>query len=179
MPTPTDRLAALRDGGPHLLPRDPRRPRRERLDSDGLGLTVEYPSPLVLAETFARPVLEVDRVLYRDGSAIRAVIGDAATPVPLAALAADLRVALEALPDRDDAGRPTATFRSSSPSAAPPRSTPTSSTPSAPSAGATSSRSGGRPARSSPPPRPARRRRSAQTTAPVSSPTKKRPCAGG
>jgi hypothetical protein len=106
MPTPADRLAALRDGGPYLPPRDPRLPRRERLDDDGLGLTVEYPSPLVLAETFARPLLETGRTLYRDRAAILASTGGAPAPVPLASLVGELRGALEALPDRADAGRP-------------------------------------------------------------------------
>jgi hypothetical protein len=111
MPTPTDRLAALRDGGPPLSSRDPRRPRRERLDDDGLALTVEYPSPVVLAETFARPLLETGRTLYRDRAAILASTGGTPAPVAHATLVAELRAALEALPDRADAGRPYADVR--------------------------------------------------------------------
>jgi len=111
MPTPADRLATLRDGGAYRLPRDPRRPRQERLDDDGLGLTVEYPSPLVLAETFARPLLETGRTLYRDRAVILASTGGTPVPVAHSTLVAELRAALEALPDRADAGRPYADVR--------------------------------------------------------------------
>lgn len=111
MLTPADRLATLRDGGAYRPPRDPRRPVQERLDDDGLGLTVEYPSPLVLAETFARPLLETGRTLYRDRAAILASTSGAPVPIAHANLVAELRAALEALPDRADAGRPYADVR--------------------------------------------------------------------
>ncbi|OII27538.1 hypothetical protein [Frigoribacterium sp. MCBA15_019] len=111
MPTPADRLAALRDGGAYRPPRDPRRPCQERLEDNGLGLTVEYPSPLVLAETFARPLLETGRRLYRDRAAILASTGGTPAPITHATLVTELRAALEALPDRADAGRPYADVR--------------------------------------------------------------------
>lgn len=121
MPTPSDRLAALCDGGPPLSSRDPRRSVRERLEHEGLDLTLEYPSPVVLAETFARPLLETGRTLYRDRAAILASTGGTPAPIAHATLVAELRAALEALPDRADAGRPYADVRRLLDASSPPK----------------------------------------------------------
>ncbi|MEU1841904.1 hypothetical protein [Micromonospora chersina] len=107
LPPPTsadDALAALRDGGRYPRPAD--RPRRLRLDD---GLTLELPSPRVLARTWALPTLAADRDVLSKGAALlcrpRGATTDP-TPVDFLAVADELRELLAALPPRDDAGRP-------------------------------------------------------------------------
>ncbi|GAA1795603.1 DUF2390 domain-containing protein [Planosporangium flavigriseum] len=102
--SPADRLAALRDGGRAAKAAD--RPRRLKLDA---GITVELPSPRVLARVYALPILSADAEVYaRDLVIVRRQAGTAAEPqvTPSAILVDELRASLEALPDRDDAGRP-------------------------------------------------------------------------
>jgi hypothetical protein len=109
MKTPEDALAAVRDARAASSARDPRRNIQRRLDDDGLGLTVEYPSPLVLAEVFALPRLRQSLDVFRSGAVILTrPVGSTEEPSPVNQLdlASDLHEALRGLPDRPDARRP-------------------------------------------------------------------------
>ncbi|SFF52971.1 hypothetical protein [Blastococcus tunisiensis] len=94
-------LAALRDGGPWQRT-TALRPVTLKLDS---GLSVELPGPRVLADV-VRPALIAARPLFRDGGAIVTTDGQDVRPIADDALSGELRQAIAALPDRDDAGRP-------------------------------------------------------------------------
>lgn len=103
MTTPTEALAALRDGDRH----DPK-PFRLKLDT---GLSIEAPSPKRLAEVFVLPLLRAKRDVFRDGKALKArPKGSDAEPtaLDLGEFAAKLRRKLAALPELGtaDAGRP-------------------------------------------------------------------------
>ena len=102
-PTPGDALAHL----PETRHYDHRNRTRRTLKLDD-GRSLQFPGPRLLAETFVLPLLEETREVYRtrDGLVARP-LGGAAPPVdlPLAALQAEIRDALAALPDRLDAGR--------------------------------------------------------------------------
>jgi hypothetical protein len=106
MPSYSDALAALRDG--RLYKRRDEKAVTFKLDADGLGVSIELPGPRIMAETFALPWLRDRFDVYRSGVAllVRAKGSDAEpTPLNQVVLAADLRAALGALPDRP-AGRP-------------------------------------------------------------------------
>lgn len=83
----------------HYRAHHTRRPRRFRLDSEGVGLAVEIPAPRVLGEW-----LSLDLDAYRSGSAgiVARPVGSDEEPVPLdvVALAEDLIQALRDLPER-------------------------------------------------------------------------------
>jgi hypothetical protein len=103
MTSPTEALAALRDGNP----RD-RKPLRLKLES---GLSIEAPGARYLAEVFALPLLDEVRDVYRSGAVILArPSGSDAVPDLLTQqdLTQELRTALLALPERSraEAGRP-------------------------------------------------------------------------
>ncbi len=109
MKTPEDALAAVRDARAASSARDPRRNVQRRLDDDGLGLTVEYPSPLVLTEVFALPRLRQSFDVFRSGAVILtrpAGSTEEPSPVNQLELASDLHEALRVLPVRPDARRP-------------------------------------------------------------------------
>lgn len=108
MHNPHVALANLREGS-RLSGRDPRHPRRCRLDAEGAGLSLELPSPVVLAETLIRPKLCERNDLYRtpDG-VVQRPRGSQQDPTPVssAALRDTVVELLRELPEIENAGRP-------------------------------------------------------------------------
>ncbi|PPF72096.1 hypothetical protein [Rathayibacter sp. AY1E6] len=108
MPDPHAALASIREGS-RLPARDPRHPRRCRLDSDGAGLSLELPSPVVFAEVLVRAKLAETYDLFRTSAAVvRRPRGSQSNPepIPTAVLADEVDRLLLALPDIPSASRP-------------------------------------------------------------------------
>lgn len=103
-----DGLASLRDG--RYVETRSRRPRSLRLDSDGLGITVEIPAPRVLVEVL--DLFPDDVEVFRRGQALATrprgsdATGDDLQALDLTDEARRLVEFFAGLPDRDDAGRP-------------------------------------------------------------------------